>query len=203
MAPGAHMTDSRVYAALDELLAAAGVPISLAELHGGMCGAACVGGADAARAWVRHSLADNGADPAVVERLQQEFAVLAGNLSGALADFQLGFEPYLPGEDEPLEMRTRALASWCQGFLAGLGLAGSSRAGAILRGTGDAAEIVRDFAEIGKATVGEEEPGDEQQAGFAFAEIVEYVRVGVQIVHEELAAARRAPAPAAARRVAH
>lgn len=193
------MSDSRIYQALDEVLAATGVPIPLAELHGGMCGAACVGGADAARDWVVQSLANSGADPAVVERLQKEFTELAGNLAAALADFELAFEPYLPGEEDPLDARVRALAAWCEGFLAGLGLAG-----AVLREGGDAAEVIHDLAEIGKASVGEEEAGDEQQAGFAFAEVAEYVRVGVQVVYEELAAARRGrPNASASSRATH
>lgn len=198
------MSDSRIYQALDEVLAATGVPIPLAELHGGMCGAACVGGADAARDWVVQSLANSGADPAVVERLQKEFTELAGNLAAALADFELAFEPYLPGEEDPLDARVRALAAWCEGFLAGLGLAGSVQAGAVLREGGDAAEVIHDLAEIGKASVGEEEAGDEQQAGFAFAEVAEYVRVGVQVVYEELAAARRGrPNASASSRATH
>lgn len=188
------MSDSEVYEVLDETLSAAGVPMTFAELHGGLCGALCAGGKDAADDWVARAFTVSTTDPAALDSLRKRFSALASDLSHAFADFELGFEPYLPDDDEPLPVRVRALACWCQGFLAGLGLAGSDDTARVLAGSGDSAEIVRDFAEIGKAAVGEG-LGDEQ-AGFAFAEIAEYVRVGVQIVYEELAQTRRSAASA-------
>ena len=89
--------------------------------------------------------------------------------------------------------RTAALAEWCQGFLYGLG------AGAITDASGwpgEAGEIVRDFAEITRAGV-DAQQGEESNES-AYAELVEFVRVGVQLLFEDLAAARRPPAPAAA-----
>ena len=186
------MSDGEVYEALDSTLSAAGIPMTLAELHGGLCGALCAGGADAVDDWVARSFTVSTSDPAALASLRKRFLALASDLSHALADFELGFEPYLPDEDEPLPVRVRALACWCQGFLAGLGLAGSEGAATVLARSGDSAEIVRDFAEIGKATVGEEQA--DEQAGFVFAEIAEYVRVGVQVVYEELAETRRSAA---------
>jgi uncharacterized protein YgfB (UPF0149 family) len=56
------------------------------------------------------------------------------------------------------------------------------------------AEILRDFAEISRAGLSEEEAAGEQQADFALAEIHEYVRVSAAIVFAELAALR-APTP--------
>ena len=57
---------------------------------------------------------------------------------------------------------------------------------------GSIAEILRDFAEISRAGLSEEEAAGQGQADFALAEIHEYVRVSVQIVFEELAAERAA-----------
>jgi uncharacterized protein YgfB (UPF0149 family) len=61
---------------------------------------------------------------------------------------------------------------------------------------GEAGEIVRDFAEITRAGV-DARQGEESNES-AYAELVEFVRVGVQLLFEDLAAARRLPAPSAA-----
>ena len=53
-------------------------------------------------------------------------------------------------------------------------------------------EIVRDLVEISRAGVDAEQ--DEESNESAYAELVEFVRVGVQLLFEELAAARSPPA---------
>jgi uncharacterized protein YgfB (UPF0149 family) len=61
---------------------------------------------------------------------------------------------------------------------------------------GEVGEIVRDLIEITRAGVDADQ--DEQANESAYAELVEFVRVGVQLLFEELAGARRPPAAAAA-----
>ena len=61
---------------------------------------------------------------------------------------------------------------------------------------GDAfGEILRDFAEISRAGLSDDEAAGHDEPDFALAEIHEYVRVSVQIVFEELGAVRAAAAP--------
>jgi hypothetical protein len=100
----------------------------------------------------------------------------------------LDFCPLLPEDDASLEDRVGALALWCQGFLFGLGLAGFSLddekegdPGAVQLG-----EIVNDLSEISRADISADEFDDEDEADFALAELIEYVRVSVQIMFEEL-----------------
>jgi uncharacterized protein YgfB (UPF0149 family) len=57
-------------------------------------------------------------------------------------------------------------------------------------------ELVNDLAEIARAGMAAED--DEADADFAYAELVEFVRAGVQLVFEELAGFR-AGAPSAAK----
>jgi uncharacterized protein YgfB (UPF0149 family) len=47
-------------------------------------------------------------------------------------------------------------------------------------------EIVGDLIEIGRASLDVEAAGDDENAEAAYAEVAEFVRVGVQIVFEEL-----------------
>jgi yecA family protein len=173
-------------------LAAAGVVVALAELHGGVCGALCVGDAAAASRWLVDVFDDEqNAAPA---ELAGDLEELVNTSVKMLDDDALEFKPLLPSDDAPLAEQVEALAAFCQGFLNGIGTAASATAREAA-GRETIAEILRDFAEIGRAGLSDEEAAGEAQADFALAEIQEYVRVSVQIVFEELAALRAAPAP--------
>ena len=102
-------------------------------------------------------------------------------------------ELLLPADEQPIDVRTAALAQWCQGFLYGLG-AGSVADASDL--PGDVGEIVRDLGEISRAGV--DATQDEESNEAAYTELVEFVRVGVQLLFEELAALRQPPTPSAA-----
>ena len=178
-----EMEDNYAYESLAEELARAGVVPSLAELHGGLTGMMCVAGVGAADRWLDQQL----------EELRQAGETRIGEALHAveletwrmLNETNMTFEPLLPGDDQPLDAQVRGLASWCQGFLSGLGLGGLTLDGS----TGDdgtLAEITKDFAEISRAALGPEDEQDLEQAGFALAELKEYVRVSVQILFEQL-----------------
>jgi uncharacterized protein YgfB (UPF0149 family) len=199
---------SIAYDALRDSLLHAGAVLPLPELHGGICGALCASGPSAARTWIDEGLtgdvAAENAD-AVRESLHELVAASAATLAGT----ELDFEPLLPADAAPLEEQVAALASWCHGFLGGLGFAAPDLDVRVLeRGTdGDTAaaqvaEICADFAEISRAGLTQEEADAADQAGFALAELREYVRVGAQLVYEELAE-RRARAAATAPRDLH
>ncbi len=181
-----HPTD---YTRIQELLAQARSLAHAAEAHGtltgGLCGAADYGFED----WLREILPEGRADPLVVATLRE----LYGSTAQALLQPDMEFELLLPEDEQPIDARTAALAEWCQGFLYGLGAGAIPDPGAL---PGEAGEIVRDFAEITRAGV---DAGEEQESNEnAYAELVEFVRVGVQLLFEELAAARRPAAPSAA-----
>ena len=103
------------------------------------------------------------------------------------------FELLLPEDEQPIDARTAALAQWCQGFLYGLGAGAVPDASEL---PGEVGEIVRDLIEISRAGV--DAAQDEESNEAAYAELVEFVRVGVQLLFEELAVAassRRPPRP--------
>jgi uncharacterized protein YgfB (UPF0149 family) len=175
------------YDTLRDSLADAGTVVALAELHGGVCGALCAGGSPAARRWLKDCLddEDSSATPAAVA--DELDAMLAASAT-MLADLELKFEPLLPDDDAPLEEQVQALALWCQGFLSGVGTTAPGAA----QQDGPLGEILRDFAEISRAGLSEDEAAGEGQPDFALAEIHEYVRVSVQIAFDELEPARAA-----------
>jgi len=184
------------YDRLRDSLADAGTVVALAELHGGVCGALCAGGVTAARRWLAESLDDVELDAspgAVADDLEE----LIGTSSKMLDDGELKFEPLLPSDEAPLAEQVEALAVWCHGFLSGVG--STAPAAARSSAEGDAlGEILRDFVEISRAGLSEDEAAGHDQPDFALAEIHEFVRVSVQIVFEALGAER---ATAAARDV--
>ena len=194
-ARNAHVTPSSAIPPLDydrlrESLAAAGAVVALAELHGGVSGALCAGGAMAARRWLTDLLDDEqlAASPAA---LADDLEEIVGTTVKMLDDGELKFEPLLPTDDAPLAEQVEALAAWCQGFLSGVGSTAPGIAGRSTA-SGAVGEILRDFAEISRAGLSEDEAEGRGQPDFALAEIHEYVRVSVQIVFEELGPERAA-----------
>ena len=184
------MTQSPLdYAALHDALASSGAVIALAELHGGVCGALCAGAVTAAQHWVVDCLRDDDLEPnADIGTALDEVILRTWRM---LEDRELAFEPLLPSDDDAIDDRVQALALWCHGFLSALG-ANAPDVARQLHGkgaTGEAAtvgEILGDFAEISRAGLGEGEVESGNEPDFALAELIEYVRVGVQIVFEDM-----------------
>ena len=74
---------------------------------------------------------------------------------------------------------------WCQGFLYGFGAAGTANRATLPE---DVPEVLADFAQMSHAgEVGAEALEVEEEA---YAELVEFLRVGVQLIYDELAALR-------------
>lgn len=157
----------------------------LSECHGVLCGMICRG-------------SDGGVNDFLSSLEQLQLGTAAGSLlhtvmaeafhstQQQLADEELRFHLWLPDDDQPLEERTLALAQWCTGFLAGLGLGGPLQSMSV-----EAAEALEDLRQIARAgfDTGPEEPGTlepEEDDEQAFSEIVEYVRVVTLILREEL-----------------
>ncbi len=98
-----------------------------------------------------------------------------------LADEDMGLRLWLPDENEILEERTMALSQWCSGFLAGLGSSGDDGLKAM---SVDANEALADLQQIAKADVADTTESEEDEN--AYAEIVEYIRVVILMIREDL-----------------
>lgn len=175
------------YDELREVLEQAGVELTAGELHGAISGLVCATPAnDLGPLW---SVLLSGPPPeGALAGLADSVAVQTAHL---LEERQMGFQPLLPEDDAAINERTQELARWCQSFLAGLGAAGTVNKDAMGEQVG---EIVLDFSRISQAGF-DEANEDPEEAENAFAEILEYVRVGVQLIYEELAANMDAPDP--------
>jgi uncharacterized protein YgfB (UPF0149 family) len=188
------------YATLSVALDGLGGAMTVSELHGGFCGVLCAGGAAAASTWIEECVAEIEAPADEAEEALDIFRVMEVETRRALASADLEFKPLLPEDDSALDARVEELALWCHAFLSGLAFGGLSLTEGSTRVSVDSdaeaatetslEEIVKDFAAISRAGLSAGELSDPTDADFALAEIVEYVRVSVQIVLEEIADTR-------------
>lgn len=98
-----------------------------------------------------------------------------------LADEDMGMFVWLPDDEEILEERTMALSYWCSGFLAGLGSSGDNTLNSL---SDDANEALKDVQQISTADVSDTNESEEDEN--AFAEIVEYIRIVILMIREDL-----------------
>jgi uncharacterized protein YgfB (UPF0149 family) len=97
----------------------------------------------------------------------------------------MSFYPFLPPDSEKLSIRAHSLSIWCQGFIDALGTFISERRLTINQSDQTfIGEIIEDFAQISTLSKTAVESGNEEE--LAYFEVVEFVRVGTQLVYEEL-----------------
>ena len=168
------------YPQLSDALSRIGCEESAAQYHGALCGALCVLSAE--KIDLLALLGGESGDA----RAQATLARLRDHAMHNLTDSDMAFTLLLPDDDSPLPQRALALAQWCEGFLYGLA---SHRKLDLKSFTEDAREVMRDLAQFTKASTGD---GDAEVEENAYAELVEYVRVGAQLIFMEL---RRPPMP--------
>ena len=113
--------------------------------------------------------------------LRMSMEELLNSTREQLVDVDMGLTLWLPNDDETLEERTMALSQWCSGFLAGVGSSGEDDLEALSE---DGKEALKDLQQIALADVTDTEQSEEDEK--AYTEIVEYIRVVVLMVREDL-----------------
>ncbi|WP_116812051.1 UPF0149 family protein [Steroidobacter cummioxidans] len=179
------------FAEVARVLEGLGSSVPAAEAHGCLVGALCTSPHYPLERWLEEVIPDadlrDGDD-------QQALRLLYADTLNALRGEDMDFEALLPDDDIALATRAAGLSQWCQGFLYGFGT-GQVDNPAVKQEElpGNVNEILNDLTHIGRASVELEGEGNESEEE-AYAEVVEYVRVGVQLIHDELI-------PAAAHRI--
>lgn len=172
------------YSEIQRALSEAHSLAEAAEAHGTLAGSLCAARAYRFEDWLGDILPEGEAGPEATQALRDLFERTAG----ALGTDDMAFAPLLPQDEEPLVERASALGQWCQGFLYGLGASPIGDAAGL---PGDVGEIVRDLTEITHVGVDDDESLESNEG--AYTELVEFVRVGVQLVFDELEPLRAAP----------
>ncbi|MHB8254084.1 MAG: UPF0149 family protein [Acidiferrobacter sp.] len=146
----------------------AGVSVNPSEAHGILTGLVCIGIEDDAAAL--SALGDPGDFPEFGDYVLAARTHIAEGLRAA----ELDFEPLLPDDNVPVAQRSRALTQWCTGFVAGFYFRGSENTGDHSDTVSEALTDITDLANA-SGTVSESD----------LTEIVEYLRVSVQLIYEE------------------
>ena len=168
--------ETNLYEPLDNLLANYGSIMGASEYHGLLIGALCCG-ADEAQ-WL--ALVQDNLDlpeDTVPEPLDVAGKEMFGVYRKQLAERDFQFQLLLPPVEVELALSARCLGEWVTGFLAALGEQGV-RADQL---NDDAKELLIDMAAIAQISI-EGESGSDQD----FIEVVEYVRVAVFSLYEDL-----------------
>jgi uncharacterized protein YgfB (UPF0149 family) len=174
------------FAEVQRILTQARALSDAAEAHGTLAGALCASSPYNLDDWLAEILADGRAAADDTASLRQVFEATFG----ALGDEAMSFQPLLPADDQPIQTRTGALGEWCHGFLYGLGTAHLQNMATLQSEVG---EILKDFTEITHVDVDPDDGEESNEA--AYAELLEFVRVGVQILFEQLEPLRNVPRP--------
>jgi len=154
--------------------------VPAAEAHGCLVGALCTSSDYPMERWLEEIIPD--ADQRDDEASQQPLRMLYADTVNALRGEDMEFEALLPDDDISLETRAAGLSQWCQGFLYGFGTGKPVKQEEL---PGNVNEILNDLTHIGRASVELDGDGNESEEE-AYVEVVEYVRVGVQLIHDEL-----------------
>ncbi|MCK9193121.1 MAG: UPF0149 family protein [Nevskia sp.] len=171
------MTKTFDYPTLTALLLRIGYDDDAASYHGSLCGALC-----------RQKPEDVDPVQLLDEELEtpdalsiRELQAFRDETIASLTDLQSAFMPLLPDDEILLADRARALGAWCEGFLYGL-------AGQIKLNLRDCSEevreIVKDFTQFTRASLDTGDNDDVEED--AYIELVEYIRVGAQLIYMEL-----------------
>ena len=202
------------FAEVVRVLEGLGSSVPAAEAHGCLVGALCTSRHYPLERWLEEIIPEGDtpdAEGRADDESRQALRLLYSDTLNALRGEDMEFEVLLPEDDVSLETRAGGLSQWCQGFLYGFGTGRShapahapaptpapapAPAGEQGQPHGDSLkrddlpanvhEILNDLTHIGRASVELEGDADDESEEEAYAEVVEYVRVGVQLIHDEL-----------------
>lgn len=145
------------------------------QAHGLISGILC-GNPNASAAW-EELIASAKESPKTHEILR----ALYDNTAKELNEFLFQFKLLLPADKKDLPARAEALTLWCQGFLTGLKMTDIP---IIEREPSEVTEAIDDIIEIAKMNYEEVVASEEDEA--AYVELVEYVRMAVTLIYQEL-----------------
>lgn len=174
---------------LDALLKSCGSSWNAGQAHGLLCSRLSLAGAEGASRWIVQVLADTDADAAERGACEEELDALCAATWQQLVERQSEFNLLLPDDEDPPSVRTEVMAQWCEGFLHGLVAEKHSDELKKRLAEEPLADIIKDMLEITRATVGDD--AEDQNIDNDIAELVEYLRVAVQLTYEELAEFRK------------
>jgi uncharacterized protein len=167
--------DSLQSLVLDEQLG-----VDAAFLHGSLVGLLCAGMRTDATHWLDHALPASDATKHLTESAGAYVRRLYQETVADLDDPDLGFDLYLPVNGS-INEHAQGLVDWCGGFLGGLGLGGWKGERQL---AGDVREAIADLRQIANSQLSfDHDPEVDENA---LMELVEFVRVSVVLLYDEI-----------------
>lgn len=148
------------------------------EVHGALVGLICGGVEQTGDTWIK-PLFDlmNDGQP-LPAQLHQLVCDLFNDSVTRLVDFEFGFMPLLPEEEEPLSQRVEALSLWTQSFLTGMAIIQPK----LNQASAEVREVIKDLAEIAQV---EFDVADDEESEAAYTELLEFVRISAIMCYSE------------------
>lgn len=177
------------YQALTRALERLQVAADAAECQGAMSAVVCLTGDAGLTGWLAAHFPEIESGVAAGDALAVEARQMIVDLyrltQDQLEQGNFDYALLMPDDDESLSLRTDALSHWCQGFMLGLRFSGVDDPGKF---SGEMAEILGDIQEISQVSSAALENNEEEEQ--SYAELVEYLRVGVMLFCENLRAGK-------------
>lgn len=171
---------ARAYDAFEKQLEREDMLFSAAEMHGMLSGIVASAEPMPAKEW-QGLLADLANENQVFsESLKGLLCEVNDSIRTELADLNLGFQLLLPGDEEPLNERLKALTDWVQSFLVGFGVNQQN----LSQASDELREAIQDMAEIARLS---DDVDADEEGERAFYEVTEYVRITAIMCFNELA----------------
>lgn len=172
-----------IYEPLNQALQQVGALLTAAEAHGLLCGFLCAPPSPNHQdnSWLPYILGETTLKEELTVDCQQQLQLLKNYTQSQLNSPDCEFMLLLPAEDLPLAERVQAIGGWCESFLFGLGLAVTNHRPFPTQ----VKEFLTDVTAISRiAPLTEDSEEEEQEAHFM--QLVEYLRIGVLNLHDEL-----------------
>jgi len=169
------------YDYLSESIENAGLTMMTSECHGNACGVLCSQMGISSNDWFDKLVTTEDISVDHIELVADQLKHLYLTTEQLLNNIDFEFELFLPDDETEIHDRLDALGEWCSGFLLGLSLGGITDLKTLPE---DVASFLKDCLEI--ARVGNSELNNSEDDEVSYAELVEYVRMGVITLFEEI-----------------
>ena len=164
------------YAEINAALQDAKTTLNAAQTHGMLCGLIAATSGQVGEHWEKR-LFGNKKNPQISEMLERLLEVSYHQMS----EFSFEFNLLLPDDDIDINARTESLGLWCQGFLTGLEKCSVPIQN---RPESEVTEALNDILAISQVSFGDIATNEEDET--AYFELVEYVRLSVLMIFQEL-----------------
>ncbi len=160
-------------------------PINPSYAHGYWAGLICGGQSVSPKDWIMALYDKPNAWDKLSAALARFFLVVAEVTVEQLSDPHYAFQLLLPDDEDPLDERLASLCEWVRAFLVGFEAQGKIQPRPML--SAESKEALEDLEEITSLSVTFNDAETEEQD---YAEVVEYVRLAVLLLHQEMLNAR-------------